>query len=127
MLQKDHLFEWLTIYENVLLGLEIQKRKTEESLSHVDRLLQEYGLWNFRSSHPSQLSGGQKRRAALLRALWAGCDTLLLDEPFTGMDPETMKKAAALLKERRGERAVLLATHDREAIRELGWRVIDLT
>ena len=74
-----------------------------------------------------KLSGGQKRRAALLRALWAGCDTLLLDEPFTGMDPETMKKAAALLKERRGERAVLLATHDREAIRELGWRVIDLT
>ena len=72
-------------------------------------------------------SGGQKRRAALLRALWAGCDTLLLDEPFTGMDPETMKKAAALLKERRGERAVLLATHDREAIRELGWKVIDLT
>ena len=43
------------------------------------------------------------------------------------MDPETMKKAAILLKERRGERAVLLATHDREAIRELGWRVIDLT
>ena len=75
----------------------------------------------------ARLSGGQKRRAALLRALWAGCDTLLLDEPFTGMDPETMKKAAALLKERRGERAVLLATHDREAIRELGWRVIDLT
>ena len=52
---------------------------------------------------------------------------MLLDESFTGMDPETMKKAAALLKERRGERAVLLATHDREAIRELGWRVIDLT
>ena len=73
-----------------------------------------------------KLSGGQKRRAALLRALWAGCDTLLLDEPFTGMDPETMKKAAALLKERRGERAVLLATHDREAIRELGWKVIEL-
>ena len=75
----------------------------------------------------AQLSGGQKRRTALLRALWAPSDTLLLDEPFTGMDPETMKKAAILLKERRGERAVLLATHDREAIRELGWRVIDLT
>ena len=69
MLQKDHLFEWLTIYENVLLGLEIQKRKTKESLSHVDRLLQEYGLWNFRFSHPSQLSGGMRQRAALIRTL----------------------------------------------------------
>ena len=69
MLQKDHLFEWLTIYENVLLGLEIQKRKTKESISHVDRLLQEYGLWNFRFSHPSQLSGGMRQRAALIRTL----------------------------------------------------------
>lgn len=67
MLQKDHLFEWLTIYENVLLGLKIQKRKTKESISHVDRLLQEYGLWNFRFSHPSQLSGGMRQRAALIR------------------------------------------------------------
>ena len=68
------------------------------------------------------------RPCSALRALLCQpVQTLLLDEPFTGMDPETMKKAAALLKERRGERAVLLATHDREAIRELGWRVIDLT
>ena len=73
-----------------------------------------------------RLSGGQKRRAALLRALWAESDTLLLDEPFTGMDPATMKKAAALLKERCGEKVVLLATHDREAIEELGWQVIEL-
>ena len=73
-----------------------------------------------------KLSGGQKRRAALLRALWAESDTLLLDEPFTGMDPDTMKKAAALLKERCGEKVVLLATHDQEAIQELGWRVIEL-
>ena len=57
MLQKDHLFEWLTIYENVLLGLEIQKKKSKKAVAHVNRLLQEYGLWNFRSSHPSQLSG----------------------------------------------------------------------
>ena len=73
-----------------------------------------------------KLSGGQKRRAALLRALWAESDTLLLDEPFTGMDPDTMKKAAALLKERCGEKVVLLATHDQKAIQELGWQVIEL-
>ena len=74
-----------------------------------------------------KLSGGQKRRTALLRALWAESDTLLLDEPFTGMDPAAMKKAAAMLKARCGTKPTLLATHDQEAIRELGWRVIDLT
>ena len=75
---------------------------------------------------PFELSGGQKRRTALLRALWAASDTLLLDEPFTGMDPDTLAVAAALLRERCGEKPVLLATHDREAIRLLGWPVVEL-
>ena len=73
-----------------------------------------------------KLSGGQKRRTALLRALWAESDTLLLDEPFTGMDPAAMKKAAAMLKARCGAKPALLATHDQLAIWELGWRVIEL-
>ena len=74
----------------------------------------------------ARLSGGQKRRTALLRALWAPSDTLLLDEPFTGMDPDTLAAAAALLSTRCGTEPVLLATHDREAIRLLGWPVIEL-
>ena len=69
---------------------------------------------------------GRLRRTALLRALWAESDTLLLDEPFTGMDPAVMKKAAAMLKARCGTKPTLLATHDKEAIRELGWKVIEL-
>lgn len=73
-----------------------------------------------------KLSGGQKRRVALLRALLAPSDTLLLDEPFTGMDPETLQKAAALLRARGGGKNVLLATHDRDAIAALGWPVIQL-
>ena len=67
-----------------------------------------------------------RRRTALLRALWAPSDTLLLDEPFTGMDPDTLAAAAALLRTRCGTEPVLLATHDREAIRLLGWPVIEL-
>ena len=54
----------------------------------------------------ARLSGGQKRRTALLRALWAPSDTLLLDEPFTGMDPDTLAAAAALLRERCGAKSL---------------------
>ena len=126
--QEDRLCPQLTAEENVALVLtaEQYKVKTQYKEQIRDDLIR-LGLDDEALALPARkLSGGQKRRTALLRALWAESDTLLLDEPFTGMDPETMKKAAALLKERRGERAVLLATHDREAIRELGWKVIEL-
>ena len=73
-----------------------------------------------------RLSGGQKRRVALLRALWASSDTLLLDEPFTGMDPDTLQRAAALLRQHCACKPVLLATHDESAIRVLGWPVVEL-
>lgn len=117
-----------TIYKDISFGPKNMGLSEKEIDERVRDAAHDVGLDEaLLEKSPFELSGGQKRRAALLRALWAGCDTLLLDEPFTGMDPETMKKAAALLKERCGERAVLLATHDREAIRELGWRVIDLT
>ena len=123
--QEDRLCPQLTALQNVTLVLPGSEKQYKEQIG-AD--FQQLGMDAAALALPAaRLSGGQKRRTALLRALWAPSDTLLLDEPFTGMDPETMKKAAALLKERRGERAVLLATHDREAIRELGWRVIDLT
>ena len=122
--QEDRLCPQLTAVENVALvlpGAENQYKK------QIEMNFQQLGLDNAALSLPARkLSGGQKRRAALLRALWAESDTLLLDEPFTGMDPETMKKAAALLKARCQDRNVLLATHDREAIEALGWEVIEL-
>ena len=122
--QEDRLCPQLTAVQNVELALENTKSDYKQQ---IVRDLQRLGLDEAALDLPvRKLSGGQKRRAALLRAVWAESDTLLLDEPFTGMDPETMKKAASLLKERCQRKPVLLATHDREAIGELGWPVLRL-
>ena len=122
--QEDRLCPQLTAVENVALVL---PGPMDQYKKQIEKDFQQLGLDGAALSLPARkLSGGQKRRAALLRALWAESDTLLLDEPFTGMDPETMKKAAALLKARCQDRNVLLATHDREAIEALGWEVIEL-
>ena len=110
----------------LVLPAEQYKAKTQYK-EQIRRDLIQLGLDDEALALPARkLSGGQKRRTALLRALWAESDTLLLDEPFTGMDPAAMKKDAAMLKARCGAKPALLATHDQAAIRELGWRVIEL-
>ena len=122
--QEDRLCPQLTALQNVTLVLPGSEKQYKEQIA-AD--FQQLGMDAAALALPAaRLSGGQKRRTALLRALWAPSDTLLLDEPFTGMDPNTLAAAAALLRTRCGTEPVLLATHDREAIRLLGWPVIEL-
>ena len=122
--QEDRLCPQLTALQNVTLVLPGSEKQYKEQIG-AD--FQQLGMDTAALALPAaRLSGGQKRRTALLRALWAPSDTLLLDEPFTGMDPDTLAAAAALLRTRCGTELVLLATHDREAIRLLGWPVIEL-
>ena len=122
--QEDRLCPQLTALQNVTLVLPGSEKQYKKQIE-VD--FQQLGMDTAALALPAaRLSGGQKRRTALLRALWASSDTLLLDEPFTGMDPDTLAAAAALLRTRCGTEPVLLATHDREAIRLLGWPVIEL-
>ena len=122
--QEDRLCPQLTALQNVTLVLPGSEKQYKEQIG-MD--FQQLGMDAAALALPAaRLSGGQKRRTALLRALWASSDTLLLDEPFTGMDPDTLAAAAALLRTRCGTEPVLLATHDREAIRLLGWPVIEL-
>ena len=122
--QEDRLCPQLTALQNVTLVLPGSEKQYKEQIG-TD--FQQLGMDTAALALPAaRLSGGQKRRTALLRALWAPSDTLLLDEPFTGMDPDTLAAAAALLRTCCGTEPVLLATHDREAIRLLGWPVIEL-
>ena len=122
--QEDRLCPQLTALQNVLLVLPgAGERYAPAVTADFARL----GMDAAALALPvAKLSGGQKRRTALLRALWAEGDTLLLDEPFTGMDPQTLAAAAAFLRERCAGRPTLLATHDRAAIAALGWPVIEL-
>lgn len=114
MLQRDHLFEWRTVYENVILGLEIQKKCTPDNLDFVDHLLSNYGLAEFRDSKPSQLSGGMRQRAALIRTLALQPSLLLLDEPFSALDYQTRLQVSddiwTIL--RKEHKTALLVTHD---------------
>ena len=122
--QEDRLCPQLTALQNVTLVLPGSEKQYKEQ---IEADFQQLGMDAAALALPAaRLSGGQKRRTALLRALWAPSDTLLLDEPFTGMDPDTLAAAAALLRTRCRTKPVLLATHDREAIRLLGWPVIEL-
>ena len=92
MFQRDHLLDWRTIYDNVMIGLEVQKKKQgtddlNEQIARVETLLLTYGLWEFRNRYPAELSGGMRQRAALIRTLAISPDVLLLDEPSMGLSP----------------------------------------
>ena len=80
MLQKDHLLDWLSIKDNITLGPRIHHKLTPEKESWADKMLEEYGLAPFADARPSQLSGGMRQRAALIRTL-ALSPSLLLCPP----------------------------------------------
>lgn len=116
MFQRDHLLDWRTIYDNVMIGLEVQKKKQNinTQVARVEDLLFTYGLWEFRNRYPAELSGGMRQRAALIRTLAVNPDILLLDEPFSALDSQTRLTVSEDIYNiiRQEEKAAILVTHD---------------
>lgn len=114
MLQQDSLFNWRTILENCLLGLEIKGELTEESKQYVLNLLNTYGLGEFAHNYPTSLSGGMRQRAALIRTLVTKPDILLLDEPFSALDYQTRLAVSDDVYNiiKREGKSVIMVTHD---------------
>lgn len=129
MLQHDQLFEWRTIYNNVILGLEVQHMLTTRSKAKAHELLDTYGLKEFKNARPSELSGGMRQRAALVRTLVLEPEILLLDEPFSALDYQTRLTVGDDIGQiiRREKKTALLVTHDLSEAVSLADRVIILT
>ena len=129
MLQKDHLLEWRTIYRNVILGLEIRGELTHEKLNYIEHMLCTYGLDKFRDAHPSQLSGGMRKRAALIRTLALKPELLLLDEPFSALDYQTRLNVSDDIGRimKKENKPAILVTHDISEAISMADRIIVLT
>ena len=129
MLQHDHLFEWRTVYRNVILGLEIRGALTAESKKKAESLLEQYGILPFAHARPSELSGGMRQRAALIRTLILEPELLLLDEPFSALDYQTRLTVSDDIGQiiRRSGKTALLVTHDLSEAVSISDRVIILS
>lgn len=129
MLQRDHLFDWLTVRDNALVGLRVRGKPDAGQLARVDALLESCGLAEFAHAFPGQLSGGMRQRAALVRTLAVEPDFLLLDEPFSALDSQTRIQLADEIKQALAgsDRATILVTHDVSEAISMADRVVVLT
>ena len=124
MLQTDSLFPWLTVLENSCIGI-----KDKKNIDDVIKLLDKYGLSEFKNSYPNNLSGGMRQRVALIRTLGINPNILLLDEPFSALDYQTrLALSNDMYKMIKNEKkTVILITHDIAEAISMADRVIVLT
>ena len=129
MPQRDQLFEWKSIWDNVTLGLAVQRERGSAAYRHVAGLLERYELAGFARKRPCQLSGGMRQRCALIRTLATDPEILLLDEPFSALDYQTRLAVSADIWRiiRQEGKTALLVTHDIAEAVSMSDRVVVLS
>lgn len=121
--QEDRLLENVDVRQNIRLIL------SKDQYELADSLLKETGLWDVRKKRISKLSGGMKRRVAIVRAIAYGGDTLILDEPFNGLDKENKYIITNIIKREfiYKNKPVLLITHIKEDAELLNARIVNFS
>lgn len=129
MLQRDCLLEWRTIFSNALFGLEVKGKKSKENIEYVESLLKKYSLYDFKDKYPSEISGGMRQRAALIRTLAVKPKILLLDEAFCALDYQTRIMVTNDIYQilRQENITALIVTHDISEAISMSDRVIVLS
>ena len=114
MFQKDLLFPWRTVEENVALALEVRGDRKSTARTAAAKVLDRFGMGQFRTAYPAQLSGGMRQRVAIMRTLISDKEVLLLDEPFGALDAITRAEMQRWLLDIWHQycRTVLFVTHD---------------
>lgn len=123
--QKFALMPWLTVRENISFGLEMQGRPADERRRLVDEKLELVGLTQWRNKKPDELSGGMQQRVGLARALAMDADILLMDEPFSALDPLIRQGLQDELLElqRKLHKTIVFVSHDLDEALKLGSRI----
>lgn len=118
MFQSYALFPNMNVYENISVGLRARKVKDVDIV--VQKVMQQFRVFELASRYPKQLSGGQRQRVALARLMAYEPDVLLLDEPFSALDEDLKKDLLQELKsELQISKPVIFVSHDKEEVNEL--------
>jgi NitT/TauT family transport system ATP-binding protein len=127
--QQDRLLPWRNVLNNVLLGPEIQGRKSSAERERAEHFVKLVGLGGFEKHYPHELSGGMRQRVNLARALTAEPNVLLLDEPFASLDAQTREimQAELLRVWRETRKTAIFVTHQIDEAVYLSDRVFVLT
>lgn len=116
--QEDRLIEWADAFTNVALAANVSDK------AFLRREFAAVGLAGYEDKPVSELSGGMRRRVALVRAVCAESDVLLLDEPFSGLDEATREQVIHYLLAGKKDRTFILTTHDRADAEKLDAKMI---